>query len=151
MSPVKNSCYFHSFLLFFTSLDFQILTSPLVFQVAIEEMVQRVTMLDPYSRPLLAPRGIVFPFPMFCSKLDSYMKRENELSAHFTQNGGVYTVHTICYLAQTVRSFLYLALYVHLSLQPFAFNLATNSHLIPLSYLAVFLGNFCVVFISYNF
>jgi serine/threonine protein kinase len=60
----------------------------LFFMVAIEEMVQRVTMLDPYSRPLLAPRGIVFPFPMFCSKLDSYMKRENELSAHFTQNGG---------------------------------------------------------------
>ena len=57
-------------------------------QVAIEEMVKRVSMLDPYSRPLLAPLGIVFPFPMFCSKLDSYMKKEKELSAHFTQNKG---------------------------------------------------------------
>ena len=45
-------------------------------------------MLDPYSKPLLAPLGIVFPFPMFCSKLDSYMKRESELSSYFTQNKG---------------------------------------------------------------
>ena len=56
-------------------------------QVGIEEMVKRVSMLDPYSRPLLAPLGIVFPFPMFCSKLDSYMKMEAELSAYFTNAG----------------------------------------------------------------
>jgi serine/threonine protein kinase len=60
----------------------------LFFMVGIEEMVKRVSMLDPYSRPLLAPLGIVFPFPMFCSKLDSYMKMETELSAYFTSNKG---------------------------------------------------------------
>lgn len=58
------------------------------FQVGIEEMVKRVSMLDPYSRPLLAPLGIVFPFPMFCSKLDSYMKHESELSAYFSSSKG---------------------------------------------------------------
>ena len=50
-------------------------------QVAIEEMVERVAMLDPYSRPILAPLGIVFPFPLFSSKLDSYMKLGSEIAA----------------------------------------------------------------------
>ena len=68
------------------------LSLSLSLQVAIEEMVQRVSMLDPYSKPVLAPLGIVFPFPMFCSKLDSYMKLETELSDHFTSNKGNFII-----------------------------------------------------------
>ena len=87
-------------------------------------MVQRVTMLDPYSRPLLAPLGIVFPFPMFCSKLDSYMKRENKLSAHFTQNGGM---QMISYLTQNLP----LIALLHLSFFCLASTFCFHSHFFP--------------------
>ena len=62
-------------------------------QVAIEEMVERVAMLDPYSRPILAPLGIVFPFPLFCSKLDSYMKLESEIAAKLA--AGKHMLHVL--------------------------------------------------------
>lgn len=37
-------------------------------------MVQKVQVLDQYARQVVAPLGILFPFPFHCSKLDSYMK-----------------------------------------------------------------------------
>ena len=40
----------------------------------------KVQELDPYSRSVLAPLGILFPFPIHCSKLDCYMKTAAELS-----------------------------------------------------------------------
>lgn len=70
------------------------------FQVGIEEMVKRVSMLDPYSRQLLAPLGIVFPFPMFCSKLDSYMKNETQLSAYFSSRKGAVVFSVLLTLNQ---------------------------------------------------
>lgn len=42
-------------------------------QVGIEEMVAKVKSLDTYTRQMVAPLGIVFPFPLHCSKLDCYM------------------------------------------------------------------------------
>ncbi len=42
-------------------------------QVGIEEMVAKVSSLDPYTRQMVAPLGIVFPFPLHCSKLDCFM------------------------------------------------------------------------------
>lgn len=43
-------------------------------------MVEKVKELDHYARSVLAPLGILFPFPIHCSKLDSYMKTAAELS-----------------------------------------------------------------------
>ncbi|XP_064393734.1 uncharacterized protein LOC135341165 [Halichondria panicea] len=45
----------------------------LFFMVGIEEMVAKVSSLDPYTRQMVAPLGIVFPFPLHCSKLDCFM------------------------------------------------------------------------------
>ena len=42
-------------------------------QVGIEEMVAKVKSLDTYTRQMVAPLGIVFPFPLHCSKLDCFM------------------------------------------------------------------------------
>ena len=50
-------------------------------QVGIEEMVAKVKGLDHYAKSVLAPLGILFPFPLHCSKLDSYMKTAVELSS----------------------------------------------------------------------
>ncbi len=36
-------------------------------------MVAKVKSLDTYTRQMVAPLGIVFPFPLHCSKLDCYM------------------------------------------------------------------------------
>lgn len=44
-------------------------------------MVTKVKELDHYARSVLAPLGILFPFPLHCSKLDSYMKTAVELSS----------------------------------------------------------------------
>ena len=44
-------------------------------------MVEKVKELDHYARSVLAPLGILFPFPIHCSKLDSYMRTAGELSA----------------------------------------------------------------------
>ena len=44
-------------------------------------MVAKVKDLDHYARSVLAPLGIPFPFPLHCSKLDSYMKTAVELGA----------------------------------------------------------------------
>ena len=44
-------------------------------------MVAKVKELDHYAQSVLAPLGILFPFPLHCSKLDSYMKTAGELSA----------------------------------------------------------------------
>ncbi len=52
-------------------------------------MVQRVLELDQYMRAVLAPLGILFPFPIFCRKLDSCMKTEAELQQAILANGGV--------------------------------------------------------------
>ena len=35
--------------------------------------------LDQYARSVLAPLGILFPFPIHCSKLDSYMRTAADL------------------------------------------------------------------------
>ena len=43
-------------------------------------MVTKVKELDHYARSVLAPLGILFPFPLPCSKLDSYMKTAAELT-----------------------------------------------------------------------
>ena len=42
-------------------------------------MVVKVMTLDPYQRPVLAPLGILFPFPVHCTLLDSYLQTEEEL------------------------------------------------------------------------
>ena len=55
-------------------------TCSVTMQIGIEEMVAKVKLLDPYARDVLAPLGILFPFPLHCSKLDSYMKTAVELS-----------------------------------------------------------------------
>ena len=44
-------------------------------------MVEKVKELDHYARSVLAPLGILFPFPIHCSKLDSYMKTAADLNA----------------------------------------------------------------------
>ena len=44
-------------------------------QVGVEQMVTRAQCLDPYTRQCFAPLGIFFPFPLHCSKLESYLKR----------------------------------------------------------------------------
>jgi len=46
-------------------------------QVGIDEMVAKVKSLDSFTRQLVAPLGIVFPFPLHCSKLDCYMSPEH--------------------------------------------------------------------------
>ena len=43
-------------------------------------MVAKVKDLDHYARSVLAPLGILFPFPIHCSKLDSYMRTAADLS-----------------------------------------------------------------------
>ena len=56
------------------------LTLPLILpQVAIEAMAARANSLDQYTRKCFAPLGIYFPFPLHCSKLDTYLRREEEL------------------------------------------------------------------------
>jgi hypothetical protein len=51
----------------------------LFFFVGVEQMFDKAQSLDPYSKQLLAPLGIYFPFPLNCSKLDSYLRTEAEL------------------------------------------------------------------------
>ena len=51
-------------------------------------MVTRVRLLDPYMRQVLAPLGLLFPFPLHCSKLDSYMKSEGLLQQAMATRGG---------------------------------------------------------------
>ena len=58
----------------------KVITCSVTMQIGIEEMVAKVKLLDPYARDVLAPLGILFPFPLHCSKLDSYMKTAVELS-----------------------------------------------------------------------
>ena len=63
----------------------------LFFLVAVEEMVARVQTLDQYTRAMFCPLGLFFPFPIHCSKLDSYMSTEQELypylnKGHVLQN-----------------------------------------------------------------
>lgn len=53
-------------------------------QIGIEEMVGKVQTLDLYTRQLIAPLGMVFPFPLHCSKLDSYMNVSNRLPGEGT-------------------------------------------------------------------
>ena len=38
-------------------------------------MFAKVQTLDSYSKQIIAPLGIYFPFPLHCSKLDSYLRR----------------------------------------------------------------------------
>ncbi len=56
-----------------------------LYQVAIEAMVVRARELDPYLKPLLAPLGIFFPFPFLCKLLDSYLKKDSEITAAMNQ------------------------------------------------------------------
>ena len=51
-------------------------------------MVTRVRLLDPYMRQVLAPLGLLFPFPLNCSKLDSFMKSEGLLQQAMATRGG---------------------------------------------------------------
>ena len=52
-----------------------------MWQVAIETMVDRARNLDSYLKPLLAPLGIFFPFPYECRLLDSYMRKDSDISS----------------------------------------------------------------------
>ena len=54
-----------------------------------EVMVEKVKSLDQYTRAVIAPLGIVFPFPIFCPKLDSYMRTERDLLLAVRANGGL--------------------------------------------------------------
>lgn len=67
---------------------YKVLVSMATVQVGIEVMVERVGSLDPYSRSVLAPLGILFPFPLFCSKLDSYLRGEQDVADAIRANGG---------------------------------------------------------------
>lgn len=51
-------------------------------------MVARVRTLDSYTRQVVAPLGILFPFPLLCRKLDSYMRSEGELQQAMAAMGG---------------------------------------------------------------
>lgn len=51
-------------------------------------MVARVRTLDSYTRQVVAPLGILFPFPLLCCKLDSYMRSEGELQQAMAAMGG---------------------------------------------------------------
>ena len=88
-------------------------------------MVKRVSMLDRYSRQLLAPLGIVFPFPMFCSKLDSYMKNETQLSAYFSSSKGAVVFFALLTINQL------LALFQEMFFQISSFG--QNGHQLPLT------------------
>ena len=44
-------------------------------------MVDKTKTLDQFTRQYLAPLGVYFPFPHQCSKLDSYLRRSEELAA----------------------------------------------------------------------
>ncbi|XP_019864502.1 PREDICTED: uncharacterized protein LOC100641450 isoform X1 [Amphimedon queenslandica] len=55
----------------------------LFFFVGVEQMFAKVQTLDSYSKQIIAPLGIYFPFPLHCSKLDSYLRR----SVYCTCNG----------------------------------------------------------------
>lgn len=51
-------------------------------------MVAAVQSLDHYTRQQLAPLGILFPFPLHCRLLSSYLKSEEELSHILLSNKG---------------------------------------------------------------
>jgi hypothetical protein len=51
-------------------------------------MVSRVKELDPYIRQVVAPLGIMFPFPFYCRLLDTYMKSSASITATVAQSGG---------------------------------------------------------------
>lgn len=67
----------------------------LLFMVGIEHMVERAKELDQYVRQVMAPLGILFPFPYHCRLLDTYMKSSATITATLAQSGG----HTVswCY------------------------------------------------------
>ena len=44
--------------------------------------------MDPFVRQVTAPLGILFPFPLLCPKLDSYMKPEEALRSAMQQTEG---------------------------------------------------------------
>lgn len=44
-------------------------------------MVARVQLLDPFVKQVVAPLGILFPFPFHCRLLDTYMKSHGDITA----------------------------------------------------------------------
>ncbi len=50
-------------------------------------MVVRALELDQYMRSVLAPLGFLFPFPVFCRKLDSCV-RQRLIAGAMALNGG---------------------------------------------------------------
>ena len=58
-------------------------------------MVELAQGLDPYRRQVLAPLGILFPFPLLCPKLDSYMKPEAELRLAIEKTEGLHVKCTL--------------------------------------------------------
>lgn len=40
-----------------------------------------VQMLDPFIKQVVAPLGILFPFPFYCRLLDTYMKSHGDIAA----------------------------------------------------------------------
>lgn len=64
-----------------THSQFFMVSCSILAQVAVEIMVERSKSLDQFIRQYLAPLGIYFPFPHHCSKLDSYLRRTEELIA----------------------------------------------------------------------
>ncbi len=51
-------------------------------------MVVRALELEQYMRSVLAPLGILFPFPVFCRKLDSCVRTEADLQQAMVLNRG---------------------------------------------------------------
>lgn len=50
--------------------------------------MDRALELDQYLKAVLAPLGLLFPFPIFCPKLDSCMRTESELQEALRLQGG---------------------------------------------------------------
>ncbi len=50
-------------------------------QVGIEQMVARVQLLDQFVKQVVAPLGILFPFPFHCRILDTYMRSSGYIAA----------------------------------------------------------------------
>ena len=75
LNVVSGSLFLHFLLIVHYNVhhSFYTLSHSFCVQVGIEEMVAKVKSLDHFTRQLVAPLGIVFPFPLHCSKLDCYM------------------------------------------------------------------------------
>ena len=62
---------------------------PLLVQIGVDVMVTKCSLLEDYIKAVLAPQGMLFPFPFHFPKLDSCMMNSAQLREKFCCDGSL--------------------------------------------------------------